>query len=97
MNDSTQQRLKKILVDELSYPLSEDKIREDTSLFGNGLGLSSLDVVSLLVRIEEEFSIIFDANEIDSMLGTFGALLLTLQQKLRQDGTTVQREKGEKN
>ena len=51
-SDIVKERLKKILVDQLSYPLGMAHVREDIPLYGKGLGLDSLDVVSLVVRLE---------------------------------------------
>jgi acyl carrier protein len=75
-------RLATILVEELRYPLGAERIREDTPLYGRGLGLDSLDVVSLVARVEEEFAIFFEADELGAKLKTFGSLLDTVRRKV---------------
>jgi len=81
-DNNIETRLKKILVDELSYPLNIEQIREDTSLYGKGLGLDSLDGVSLVVQLEEEFDIFFEPEEFVTGLETFGSLLRIIRSKL---------------
>ncbi len=86
MADNTEERLKKVLVDQLNYALEIEQIREDTSLYGKGLGLNSLDLVSLVVSVEDEFDIFLEAENLVSSMETFGRLLLTIRQKLRDNG-----------
>lgn len=78
------ERLKKILVEELAYPVSPDEIRETTSLYGKGLGLGSVDVVSLVVALEEAFDIFFEAEEVADIVESFGSLLAAVRGKLAQ-------------
>lgn len=92
--ESIKERLKEILVDKLGYPLNVAHVREDTSLYGKGLGLDSLDVVSLVVRLENEFDIFFEAAEVSASVGTFGSLFRAVQQKLTQNGTATHRREG---
>jgi len=91
-SDIVKERLKKILVDQLSYPLGMAHVREDIPLYGKGLGLDSLDVVSLVVRLENEFDIFFEAEEVIASVETFGSLFRAVQQKLGQNGTAMQRK-----
>lgn len=86
MTNSIEERLKQVVVDQLDYPMARERIGRTTSLYGKGLGLSSLDVVSLIVRLEEEFGIFFDPGEIAPSLENFGALLRMIQKKHNQDG-----------
>jgi acyl carrier protein len=66
-----------MLAQELSYPPT------GPSLYGRGLGLDSLDAVSLITRLEEEFEVFFEHTEIGPSLESFGALLRTIEQKRR--------------
>ncbi len=91
MTDKVEERLKKILVDQLSNSLSMKQIREETSLYGRGLGLDSLDVVSLVVRLEDEFDIFFEAEEVTASMENFGTLLRSIQHKVREYATIVER------
>ena len=88
MASSVEERLKQVLVDQLDYRLTRERIDATTSLYGKGLGLNSLDVVSLIVRLEEEFGIFFDPEEIAPSLENFGALLRMIQKKHNQNGGT---------
>ena len=92
MSDTIKERLKKILVDQLNYPINIEQIHENSSLYGKGLGFNSIDLVSLVVRLEEEFDIFFEAENLTSSMGNFGELLLVIQQKLLQNGATPQRK-----
>jgi acyl carrier protein len=82
VTDTIKERLKKILVDQLGYSLDSSKIRDDTSLYGKGLGLDSVDVVSLVVKLEEEFDVFFEADEVTASVETFGSMVEAIQQKL---------------
>ncbi len=82
MSDDVAKQLKTILVDQATYTLPADEISDGMSLYGKGLGLSSLDVVALIVRLEDEFNVFFEADEVASSVRTFGTLLGAIRQKL---------------
>lgn len=50
-------RLKDVLIQQLDLPQRADEIAEDTTLFGGGLGLDSVDALEIVVCIEGEFGI----------------------------------------
>lgn len=53
-------RLKQLLVEQLSLDLeniSTDDINDDDELFGEGLGLDSLDAVEIVVILQRHFGI----------------------------------------
>lgn len=91
---NVEERLKKILVNQLSYTVSMEQVHEDTPLYGRGLGLNSLEMVSLVVGLENEFDIFFEADEVAASVGTFGSLLQVVRQKLSQDGAASHYKKG---
>ncbi len=52
------EQLKKLLIDELNLEeVTPDDIQDDMPLFGEGLGLDSLDAVELVVILEKHFGI----------------------------------------
>ena len=52
------EKLKKILVEELNLEdMTAEEIEDSTPLFGEGLGLDSLDAVELVVLIQKHFGI----------------------------------------
>jgi acyl carrier protein len=84
MTGDIEERLRNILAEELSHPPTRQQIHEATSLYGRGLGLDSLDAVSLITRLEEEFDVFFAHTEIGPSLESFGALLRAIEQKRRK-------------
>ena len=80
--DQLAPRLKAVLIRQLGSSLSPERIHEETSLHGKGLGLDSVDVVTLITRIEEEFDIFFEPEDIGPSIKTFGTLLQSVHAKL---------------
>lgn len=74
--------LKRILVEHLRYRIAPDQITAGTPLMGKGLGLSSLDMVALVVALEETFDVVFEAEDVSGMIATFGALAAAVHAKL---------------
>ena len=80
-----EERLKRVVLDRLGRPLPIEELRRETSLYGRGLGFSSLDLVSLLVAVEETFDIFFEGDEMSAAAETFGALLAAVERKVTVD------------
>jgi acyl carrier protein len=50
-------RLKKLIVERLKLQVDQDSIDDDAALFGEGLGLDSIDALELVVGLEQEFGV----------------------------------------
>jgi acyl carrier protein len=60
------QRLKEIIVEALNLEgLTPERIGDEEPLFGDGLGLDSVDALELVVALEREYGIKIRSNEID--------------------------------
>jgi acyl carrier protein len=58
-------RVKRLIVDNLHLDgLTPEMIDADAPLFGEGLGLDSVDALELVVAVEKEFGIKIKSNEI---------------------------------
>jgi acyl carrier protein len=55
--DALKAELKQAIVRGLRLPMSPNDIGDDTSLFGEGLGLDSIDVLELVLELERSFGV----------------------------------------
>jgi len=60
------ERLYKLLIEKLMLSVEPDEISEDTSLFGLGLGLDSVDALEIVVGIEQEFGVSVSDEDMDA-------------------------------
>ena len=75
------ERLKRLVVSALALELRPDDIDEDAPLFGDGLGLDSIDALELIFAIEREFGVrITDQNEASDALESIATLSHFLNQ-----------------
>ncbi|MBT9164723.1 MAG: Acyl carrier protein [candidate division WS2 bacterium] len=56
-------RLKRMMVRRLELKVSPEEIKDDEPLFGEGLGLDSVESLELVVGIEEEFGIVIEETK----------------------------------
>jgi acyl carrier protein len=55
-SDALKTEIKQAIIRSLRLPLTVDDIGNGTPLFGEGLGLDSIDVLELVIEIERTFS-----------------------------------------
>ncbi|MFO0760252.1 MAG: phosphopantetheine-binding protein [Byssovorax sp.] len=64
--ERTQETLKRLIVDALHLDdTTPESIGDEMPLFGEGLGLDSIDAIELTVAMEQEFGISIGDKEID--------------------------------
>ena len=60
-NASTRERLKELIIEQLNLDgMTPDMIEEEAPLFGEGLGLDSVDALELVVALEKEWGLKID-------------------------------------
>lgn len=59
MSDEIIPKVKQMIIDSLRIEgMSPDEIESDAPLFGEGLGLDSIDALQLVVAMEKEFGVV---------------------------------------
>ncbi len=63
---STRQRIKQILVESLNLEdTTPEMIGDDMPLWGDGLGLDSVDALELMVALEQEYGFKIESEELE--------------------------------
>lgn len=85
---SLEEQLKKLIIEELKLEdIEPDELDDDDPLFGEGLGLDSLDAVELVVILNKHFGV--DLKEMEKAKAAFRSVR-TLADYIRQEkGETV--------
>lgn len=82
-------RISQLLRATLGDAVAMSRIDEETGLLGRGIGLDSIEVLSVVAALEEEFDITIDDSELEVRhFATVGAVLHLILPKLfsRQNG-----------
>ena len=59
-----EERIKELIISSLELEdISPDDIKDDEALFGDGLGLDSIDALELGMALKKEFNITFSKNK----------------------------------
>ena len=76
-------QIKKLLVERLKLEIDPQSIDSAQPLFGEGLGLDSIDALELVLAVEQEFGIKIEDEEVGvKALASVDALADFLQNKL---------------
>lgn len=61
---SLKNKIKNLLVERLNLDIPASEIGDSTALFGEGLGLDSIDALELVLGIEQEFNVKIEDEEV---------------------------------
>ncbi len=80
------ENLKKLLIEELNIEdLTPEEIEDDAPLFGEGLGLDSLDAVELVVLLEKHFDVVVkDLEEGRAAFQSINTLVAFIEERRAQ-------------
>jgi acyl carrier protein len=66
--DSIREKLRGIIAGDLDANIDIRDLRDDVSLYDDGLGLDSIAIINLIVLVEKKFDINFEEQEISSSI-----------------------------
>ena len=58
INDELKVQIKQAIVRSLKLPISPEEIQDAAPLFGEGLGLDSIDALELVLELERSFGVV---------------------------------------
>jgi acyl carrier protein len=79
MDETLRLRIKEALVQSLRLPMPAGEIADDISLFGEGLGLDSIDALEVVLTVERTFGVSIGdeqtANRVLKSVNTIAAFI----------------------
>jgi acyl carrier protein len=82
MDETLRPRIKEVLVQSLRLPYPAAEIADDVGLFGEGLGLDSIDALELVLAIEREFGVtIGDEQTANRVLRSVNAIAEFIEER----------------
>ena len=79
---NTARRVKELIVRRLKLEIEPTTIQDDAPLFGEGLGLDSIDALELVLGLEQEFGIKVEDEEVGvKAFASVNALVDFIEQK----------------
>lgn len=83
--EEIKERLKSMIIRRLELNISPEDIKDDEPLFGEGLGLDSVESLELAVGIEEEFGItIEETDEVREKFYSINTLAAFIKEQLER-------------
>ena len=75
-------KIKEVLIEELMLQEEPDEIADETQLFGEGLGLDSVDALQLVVALEKHFGLkVGDAEKAKTILENVATIAKAVNEK----------------
>ncbi|MGH9158749.1 MAG: phosphopantetheine-binding protein [Vicinamibacteraceae bacterium] len=68
MSDALKSEIKQAIVRCLRLPIQPEEIQDAAPLFGEGLGLDSIDALELVLELERSFGAVIDNEEAGSRI-----------------------------
>ncbi len=76
------ERLKKLIITRLKLEIEPSEIEDDQPLFGEGLGLDSIDALELVLGLEQEFGVKVEDEEVGvKAFASIDALVVFVKEK----------------
>jgi acyl carrier protein len=82
MSDELKLQIKEALVRSLKLPMKPDEILDEVPLFGEGLGLDSIDALELVLELERSFGVVIgDEQTGGKVLRSVDSIALFIEQQ----------------
>lgn len=63
VTDALRRQIKEMMVERLRLKIDPSEITDDQPLFGDGLGLDSIDVLEIVAGLEKDFGVTIQSQE----------------------------------